>query len=53
VQVDPAALQLELVDLTLAVILTASLEGQDLKVAGQMLELCQQFSYRHPLTVAR
>jgi hypothetical protein len=30
VQVDPAALELELVDLALAVVLAAGLEGQDL-----------------------
>jgi hypothetical protein len=53
VQIDPGALELELVDLALAVVLTASLEGQDLQVAGEVLELGQQFSYRHPLTVAR
>jgi hypothetical protein len=47
VQVDPAALDLELVDLALAVILTASLERQDLQVARQALELGQEFSYCH------
>jgi hypothetical protein len=52
-QVDPAALELELIDLALAVVLAAGLEGQDLQVAGEVLELGQQFSYRHPLTVAR
>jgi hypothetical protein len=52
VQIHPAALKLEPVDLALAVVLTTSLEGQDLQVAGEMLELGQQFSYRHPLTVA-
>jgi len=52
VQVDPAALELELVDLALAVIFAAGLEGEDLKVAGQVLELGQQFLYGHPLTVA-
>jgi hypothetical protein len=41
VQIDPAALELKLVDLTLAVVLTASLEGQDLQVAGEALELGQ------------
>jgi hypothetical protein len=41
VQVDPAALELELVDLALAVILAAGLERQDLKVARQVLELSQ------------
>ena len=48
VQVDAAALELELVDLALAVVLATGLERQDLKVAGQVLELGQQFSYRHP-----
>ena len=48
VQVDPAALELELVDLALAEILTTGLEGEDLEVAGEVLELGQQFSYRHP-----
>jgi hypothetical protein len=41
VQVDPAALELELVDLALAVLLTAGLEGEDLQVAGQVLQLSQ------------
>jgi hypothetical protein len=53
VQIDPAALELELVDLTLAVLLATGLESEDLQVAGQVLELGQQFSYCHPLTVAR
>jgi hypothetical protein len=38
VQVDPAALELKLVDLALAVVLAAGLEGQDLQVAGQVLK---------------
>ncbi len=41
VQVDPAALELELVDLALAVVLAAGLEGEDLQVAGEVLELGQ------------
>jgi hypothetical protein len=53
VQVDPAALELQLVNLALAVVLTPGLEGQHLQVAREVLELSQQFSYRHPLTVAR
>jgi hypothetical protein len=53
VQVDPAALELELVDLALAVLFAAGLEGQHLQVAGEALELGQQVSYRHPLNVAR
>jgi hypothetical protein len=48
VQVDPATLELELVDLALAVVLAAGLEGEDLQVAREVLELGQQFSYRHP-----
>jgi hypothetical protein len=48
VQVDPAALEFELVDLAFAEVLTAGLEGQDLQVAGEALELGQQFSYGHP-----
>jgi len=48
VQVDPAALELELVDLALAVLLTAGLEGEDLQVAGQVLQLSQLSSYGHP-----
>jgi hypothetical protein len=47
-QIDSAALELELVDLAFAVVLAASLEGQDLQVARQVLELGQQFSYRRP-----
>jgi hypothetical protein len=35
VQIDPAALELELVDLAFAVVLTAGLEGQDLQVPGR------------------
>jgi hypothetical protein len=38
VQVDPAALELQLVDLALAVVFAAGLEGQHLQVAGEMLE---------------
>jgi hypothetical protein len=53
VHVNPSALELELVDLALPVILAAGLEGQDLKVAGEVLKLGQQFSYGHALSVAR
>jgi hypothetical protein len=53
VQVDPAALELELVDLALAVVLAPGLEGEDLQVARQPLKLGQQVSYRHALSVAR
>jgi hypothetical protein len=52
VEVDPAAVELELVDLALAVVLAASLERENLQVARQPMELGQQVSYRHPLTVA-
>jgi hypothetical protein len=52
VQIHAAALELELVDLTLAEVLTPGLEGQDLQVAGKVLELGQQLSNCHPLTVA-
>jgi len=52
VQVDPAALEFELVDLAFAVVLAAGLEGQDLQVTGKVLKLGQQVSYRHALTVA-
>jgi hypothetical protein len=47
VQVDPAALERELVDLALAVVLAVGLERQDLQDAGQLLELGQQVSYCH------
>jgi hypothetical protein len=50
VQVDPAALELELVDLALAVLLAARLEREELSI---VLQLSQQFSYRHALSVAR
>jgi hypothetical protein len=36
VQVDPAVLEFELVDLALAVLLALGLEGQHLKVAGRV-----------------
>jgi hypothetical protein len=38
VQIHPAALQLELVDLALAVLLTPGLERQDLQVPGKVLQ---------------
>jgi hypothetical protein len=53
VQVDPAALELELVDLALEVVVAAGLEGQDLQVAGEALELGQQVSDRQLRSVAR
>jgi hypothetical protein len=39
VEVDPAALQFDLVDLSLAVVFAAGLEGQDLQASRKMLEL--------------
>jgi hypothetical protein len=41
VQVDPAALELELVDFALAVVFAAGLEGQDLQIAREDLQLRQ------------
>jgi hypothetical protein len=38
VQIDPAALELELVDLALAVLFAPGLEGQHLQLAGKVLE---------------
>jgi hypothetical protein len=40
-QVDPAAVPLDLVDLTLAVLLTTSLERQHLRILRELLELSQ------------
>ena len=53
VQVDPTALKLELVDLALAVILAAGLEREQYGISRELLQLGQQFSYRHALRVAR
>jgi hypothetical protein len=47
VQVDPAALELELVDLALTVVLATGLEGQQLGVTRERLEGCQHVSYGH------
>jgi hypothetical protein len=52
VQVDPTALKLELVDLALAVILAAGLEREQFGISRELLQLGQQFSYRHALRVA-
>ena len=52
VQVDPAALELKLVDFALTVALTARLEAQHLQVAGEVLQLSQHFSHSHTLSVA-
>ena len=47
VQIHPAALQLELVDLALAVVHAPGLERQHLQVPGEVLQVSQQFSYGH------
>jgi hypothetical protein len=39
VQVDAAALELQLVDLAFAVVLATRLEGENFEVAGEVLEL--------------
>jgi hypothetical protein len=52
VQVDPAALELELVDLALAVVFAAGLEGKQLGVSRERLEGCQHVSYGHAPSVA-
>jgi hypothetical protein len=52
VQVDPAALPLDLIDLALAVVLAAGLEGEQLGVPRERLEGCQQVSNRHARSVA-
>jgi hypothetical protein len=52
VQVHLAALPLNLVDLALAVVLAARLEGQQLSVLRQPLEASKQVSYCHALSVA-
>jgi hypothetical protein len=53
VQVHPAALPLDLIDLALAVVLTTGLERQQLSVPRERLERGQHVSYSHPLSVAR
>jgi hypothetical protein len=52
VQVDSAALPLDLVDLALAVVLAAGLEGEHFHVLGEPLQSDQQVSYCHALRVA-
>jgi hypothetical protein len=47
-QVDPAALERELIDLALAVVLTPSLERQQFCVPREPLEGGQQVSHSHP-----
>jgi hypothetical protein len=46
-QVNAAALKLNLVKLALAVLLAPGLEGQDLHVPGKVLQLGEQLSYSH------
>jgi hypothetical protein len=53
VQVDPAALELKLIDLALTVILAAGLEREQFGISRKLLQLGQQFSHRHALRVAR
>jgi hypothetical protein len=50
VQVD---LELELVDLAIAVVLAAGLEREQFGISRELLQLSQQFSYRRALSVAR
>jgi hypothetical protein len=52
VQVNPAALELEFVELALAVVLAAGLEREQFGISRELLQLGQQFSYRHALSVA-
>jgi hypothetical protein len=49
VQVHPVALELKLVDLALAVVLTAGLEGEQLRVPRERLKCGQHVSYRHAI----
>jgi hypothetical protein len=51
VQADPAALPLDLIDLALAAILAAGLEGEQLRVPRKRLERCQHVWYGHVLRV--
>ena len=51
-QVHPAALDLDLIDLALAVVLAPSLERQQLRVPREHLEGCQYVSYGHASSVA-
>jgi hypothetical protein len=52
VQVHPATLELELVDVALAVVPAPGLEGQQLGVPRERLEDCQHVSNCHALSVA-
>jgi hypothetical protein len=51
-QIDPAALQLDVVQLYLAVLLTPGLHGQHLGVSQEPLQRGKQVSYGHPSRVA-
>jgi hypothetical protein len=51
-QVHAAALPLDLVELALAVVLTAGLEGEHVCVPREALELGEQLSNRHALSVS-
>ena len=44
VQVHPPALPLDLIDLALAAVLAAGLEGEQLRIPRECLEGCQQVS---------
>jgi hypothetical protein len=52
-QVHPAALPLDLIDLALAVVLTTGLERQQLSVPRERLERGQPVSNSHSLSLAR
>jgi hypothetical protein len=47
VQVDRAALELELIDLALTLILAAGLEREQFGISRELRQLGQQFSHRH------
>ena len=52
VQEHPATLPLDLIDLLLAVVLAAGLEGEQFRIPRERLEGCQQISYGHAPSVA-
>jgi hypothetical protein len=52
VQVHPAALRLDLIDLALAVVLAAGLEGEQLRIPRERLEGGQHVSNCHAPSVA-
>jgi hypothetical protein len=53
VQVHPAALALDLIDLAFAVVLASGLEGEQFGFPRERLEGCQHVSHSHALSVAR